>query len=265
MIEYNQFGELDEIIDAEYDFLDSEVATSESEYHEGIPIPSMLQSSLEHYAGQINQEIEGMSDDEIEEYMEIAWAPIITSLVSALAPVAINAVGGLVRKISSPRRTQRPTGSTARVAPRPAPRPNRTRSQPVPTATSPARTNQFLSTLRSLGGGAMQQLASLLQNPNVVNAISNVATTGINAAVARNNTANASPTTTDVVDAIHHLTSEIMQNTADTEIGIPEYMYSEDGELLGDPYSPSERAAVIVENLGQPSQFYENDNNTLNF
>lgn len=139
---------LDEFLAEEYDdadFPDQAVV----QYEANGPDYELYERLAESFET-LNQHTVGMTTEEAEDYITGEWVQAIIPLVTALAPVAAKAIGGLVNRVGRNRR--RPA---ARPAQRPAPR------RPVSPRPSPAANNQAM----------LNGFLQLLQNPQVIQAL----------------------------------------------------------------------------------------------
>lgn len=130
---------LDEFLDEEYE--DAALTPYETS-GQSDELYARLADSFET----LNADTEGMSTEEAEDYITGEWIQAIIPLVTALAPVAAQAIGGLVSKLSNrsrPTRRPAPRPATRRPAPRPAPRPT-----PQPAANNQAILNTLLQALQ---------------------------------------------------------------------------------------------------------------------
>ena len=93
-----------ELIDDVYDTTDSHLETEGREMDWEDHVSPEFKAEMASLAEKINHDTAGMHPVDAEAYMEIAWGALVGPLVSALAPVAIKAVGGLLNRRRAPSR-----------------------------------------------------------------------------------------------------------------------------------------------------------------
>lgn len=93
-----------ELIDDVYDTTDSHLEMEGREIDWEDHVSPEFKAEMASLAEKINHDTAGMHPVDAEAYMEIAWGALVGPLVSALAPVAIKAVGGLLNRRRAPSR-----------------------------------------------------------------------------------------------------------------------------------------------------------------
>lgn len=128
-------------------------------------------------AEQINQDMNGMTEAEAEEYFAEIW-PAIIGAVGSLIPVAARAISNAV---SSRRRSRTPRPTTQRPTPQRPSSPGRTSATPPPApapATPPAPATGSQTVSSQPGQQALSALVQLLQNPAILNSLTRLVSGG---------------------------------------------------------------------------------------
>ena len=238
------FDDFEGLQESENFYFDSEytgdVDFSESDFDDFSP------EYIHSLADQINHDIEGMSEKEAQSYLEQTFSeafPLIP-LITALAPMAIQAVSGLI------------SNATRREpARRPAP-PPRSPSQPLPRS---ARQAPTATTPRTYGGPVpgstgsaginASTLINLLQTPAVMNAIA-----GIVSSISGNSQAGAPDP--QLGNLLLNTVSQLASNArselfGEQEENYPDFLFDASGNLIVDPYAPEQVADLLIEKLDQ--------------
>ena len=247
---------ISELFDDAYDTTQSHLEMEERETNWETAVSPEFKAEMAAFAEKINYDTAGMHPEDAEEYMEFAWGALIGPLVSALAPVAMKAVGGLLnrRRSSSRRPPSRTRQPQTPVRSQPAPRQNQSGStRPAP----PTRrgSNAGVSTSRrtvgrqigQAGQTALQVLSSILQDPNIINMITNLASTGISVAT-RIGENDIMVREGAILNAIaEYAKMAKMEFIRDHHEEDFDYLMDDSGEYLTDPSSPASRARQFAD------------------
>lgn len=241
-----------ELIDDVYDTTDSHLEMEGREMDWEDHVSPEFKAEMASLAEKINHDTAGMHPVDAEAYMEIAWGALVGPLVSALAPVAIKAVGGLLNRRRAPSRR-----APSRPVRRPA-APARRAVRPVGSRSAqPVRRNRNIGVpsagrtagrqIGQAGQTALQVLSSILQDPNIINMITNLAGTGVSRAT-RIGESDTEVREGAVLNAIaEYAKMAKMEFIRDHHEDDADYLLDESGEYVADPSSPESRARQFAD------------------
>lgn len=234
-LEDTAYPEVREILSREYqDLYDDEIEDLVEQYLNGISaeaLESWLSNAFRTVAPIAQRALPGAIQGATTGFM--AGGPI-GGLLGAVAGGAMSAAQPAPRS-----RAPAPQARPAAVPPRP-----RTITAPtqVPRQSIPAPTMQPTS-------GAAAQLASLLQRPEIIQALAALMmrSAGAREVYVENKSVPVSAVANMLSVYANRAATEFRESSPGAEDSVPEYLFGDQGELLCDPVSPDGRASALAE------------------
>jgi hypothetical protein len=204
-------------------------------------------TEFEKLVEQINSDVTGMSQWEIEEYMQTRMGEFWPALLAAAAPAIIQMapqVIGAVSSLFSKGSASRP--SVPPPPPPPPPTPARPAPQPVtrtPVNRAPIRITPRPAAPINDNGQLINALTGLMQSPAIQQLISNLASGALQSIT----TSGGQQINASGVLGVLSSLAGTLAGSLNGETGIPEYAISESGHFLVDPLDPVQEAELILD------------------